>query len=106
MVLAVIKRPIREVDLMHLLLGLLFIPTSDHTALNQLFNHGCHLHQDLIRLPGEVLRIERLLVADRPEELVLVTAVEGRLPHEHLVQEDPERPPVNAVRILQALDDL
>ena len=49
---------------------------------------------------------EGLLVADRPEELVLVAAVERRLAHHHLVQQDPERPPVHAVRVLHALDNL
>ncbi len=52
--------------------------------------------------PGEVW----LLVADGPEELVLVASVEGRLPYQHLVQQDSERPPVHTVGVLQAFDDL
>ena len=62
--------------------------------------------QEVLGLPAHEARVVRLLVADGPEELVLVAAVEGRLPDQHLVQEDPERPPVHAVRVLQPLDDL
>ena len=57
-------------------------------------------------LAAEEPREVGLLVADGPEELVLVAAVEGRLADHHLVEEDAERPPVHAVRVLQTLNDL
>ena len=60
----------------------------------------------MLCLPAEEPRVVRLLVADGPEELVLVAAVEGRLADHHLVEEDAERPPVDAVSVLQALYDL
>ena len=46
--------------------------------------------------PGEV----GLLVADGPEQLVLVAPVEGGLPDQHLVEQDAEAPPVDAVGVL------
>ena len=69
------------------------------------FSHT-HQLQDVFGLAAEEPREVGLLVADGPEELVLVAAVEGRLPDHHLVEEDAERPPVHAVRVLQALNDL
>ena len=45
-------------------------------------------------------------ITNGPEQLVLVTAVEGALADEHLVEEDPEAPPVDAVSVLHSLDDL
>ena len=65
-----------------------------------------HQHQQLLGLLGEEAGEVGLLVADRPEQLVLVAAVEGRLADEHLVEEDTEGPPVHAVGVLHPLDDL
>ena len=62
--------------------------------------------QYVLGLPGEEPGEVGLLVADGPEELVLIAAVEGRLPDQHLVEEDPERPPVHTVGVLQPLDNL
>ena len=62
-----------------------------------------HQLQDVFGLPTQEPGEVGLLVADGPEELVLVAAVEGRLPDHHLVEEDAERPPVHAVRVLQTL---
>ena len=60
----------------------------------------------MLGLPAQEPREVGLLVADGPEELVLVAAVEGRLTDHHLVEEDAERPPVDAVGVLQTLYDL
>ena len=60
----------------------------------------------MLCLSAQEPRVVRLLVADGPEELVLVAAVEGGLADHHLVEEDAERPPVDAVGVLQTLYDL
>ena len=65
-----------------------------------------HQKQQLLGLLGEEPREVGLLVADRPEQLVLVAPVERRLPDQHLVEQDAEGPPVHAVRVLHPLDDL
>ena len=65
-----------------------------------------HQEQQLFRLLGEESWEVSLLVADRPEQLVLVAPVERRLTDQHLVEEDAEGPPVHAVRVLHPLDDL
>ena len=72
----------------------------------EVFNSTTHQLQHVLCLPAQEPRVVGLLVADGPEELVLVAAVEGRLPDHHLVEEDAERPPVDAVGVLQALYDL
>lgn len=43
---------------------------------------------------------------DGLKELVLIITVEGRLTNEHLIEEDPEGPPVHGEGVLQALQDL
>ena len=79
-------------------------------ANDQAFNMNCmlpaHQKQQLLGLLGEEAGEVGLLVADRPEQLVLVATVERRLPDQHLVEEDAKGPPVHAVAVLQALDDL
>ena len=65
-----------------------------------------HQQQNLFCLLGEKAGEVGLLVADGPEQLILVAPVEGRLPDKHLVQEDTEAPPVHTVRVLHPLDDL
>ena len=74
------------------------------------FNMNCmlpaHQKQQLLGLLGEEAGEVSLLVADRPEQLVLVATVERRLPDQHLVEEDAKGPPVHAVRVLHPLDDL
>ena len=69
-----------------------------HTTTHQL--------QHVLGFPAQEPREVGLLVADGPEELVLVAAVEGRLADHHLVEEDAERPPVDAVGVLQTLYNL
>ena len=59
-----------------------------------------YFHENLNRLLGDKLRIERLLVAYGPKQLVLITAIERRLPDEHLVKEDSKGPPVHAESVL------
>ena len=60
----------------------------------------------MLGLPGEESGEVWLLIADRPEQLVFVAPVERRLANEHLVQQHAEAPPVDAVRVLHAFDDL
>lgn len=55
------------------------------------------------RLLGEIVREPRYLVADRPEQLVLVAATERRLADEHLVHQHTERPPVDGLIVLLPL---
>ena len=62
--------------------------------------------QDVLGLAGEKPREVGGLVTNGPEQLVLVAAVEGALANEHLIEEDAEAPPVHAVGVLHALDDL
>ena len=62
--------------------------------------------ENVFRLPAEEPREVGLFVADRPEQFVLVTAVEGRLADQHLVEQHAEGPPVHAVRVVEAFDDL
>ena len=62
--------------------------------------------EDVLGLAGEEPGEVRGLVTNGPEQLVLIAAVEGALADEHLVEEDPEAPPVDAVSVLHALDDL
>ena len=63
-------------------------------------------HEDIARLDGKEARVVRLLVADGPEEVLLVQAGEGRLANQHFIQKHPERPPVNALVVLLTFDDL
>lgn len=60
----------------------------------------------MLGLFGEELGKESLLVANRPEKLIFVATVKRRLAQEHFVEQNPKRPPINAIIILQALDDL
>ena len=60
----------------------------------------------MLGLPGEEPGEVGLLIADGPEQFVLVTAVEGRLTDQHLVQEDAKGPPVHTVGVLQTFNDL
>ena len=67
---------------------------------------GIYQDEDGLCFFGEEARVVGLLVADTPEELVFVAAVEWRLAHHHFVEQDAERPPVDALVILQTFDDL
>ena len=68
--------------------------------------YGVYQDEDGLGLFGEEARVIGLLVADAPEEFVFVAAVEGRLADDHFVEEDAERPPVDALVVLQPFDDL
>ena len=46
------------------------------------------------------------MIRDGREELLLVLAVEGRLADEHLVEKDPEGPPVNGLAVRLIVNDL
>ena len=63
-------------------------------------------NQNGFRLFGQEARIVGLFVANAPEELVLVAAVERRLSHHHFVEEDTERPPIDALVVFEPFDDL
>lgn len=41
------------------------------------------------------------LVANAPEQVILVATGKGRLADEHFVKENPERPPVDALVVFQ-----
>ena len=47
-----------------------------------------------------------MLIANAPEELVFIAAVEWRLADHHFVEQHAKRPPIDALIILEALDDL
>lgn len=47
-----------------------------------------------------------MFVADAPEELVLVATVKRRLTHYHFVEQDAKRPPIYALVVLEAFDNL
>ena len=47
-----------------------------------------------------------MLITNGPKEFVFITAVERRLPYQHLIQEDSERPPINTESVLQAFYNL
>ena len=50
--------------------------------------------------------IERPIVTDGPEEIVIIVALKRRLADEHLVEKDTQRPEVDRCIVLLALDDL
>ena len=60
------------------------------------------LHQNLDSFSSDELGIVGLLIANGPKKFVFITAVERRLPDQHLIQEDSERPPINTESVLQA----
>ena len=68
----------------------------------------CFPYQDenWFRLFGKKTWIVGLFVANAPEEFVLIAAVEWRLSHNHFVEEDAKRPPINALIVFEAFDNL
>jgi hypothetical protein len=51
-------------------------------------------------------RVQRLVLEDRIEDLVLVVAAERRLAEEHLVDENAKRPPVDGAPVALLEEDL
>lgn len=62
-----------------------------------------HLLHDVLGFLGDPTRIVWCVRPDGLEELILVITMEGGLADEHLIEEDPERPPVHREGVLQAL---
>ena len=46
------------------------------------------------------------MVGDGREQFLFVLSVERRLTHQHLVQKDPERPPVHALAVRLVVNNL
>lgn len=62
-----------------------------------------YLAQHSDRIFGYVVRIPWYLIADGPEQLVLVAAAERRLADQHFVQQHAERPPVDGLIVVLTL---
>ena len=62
--------------------------------------------QDRDSVTGHRDRVERLVLQDGVENFVLVVTAERRLPEEHLVHEDAERPPVDCATVPLLEQDL
>merc|ERR1712117_576446 len=59
----------------------------------------------LLSLSRERLGVGDGVVGDGREQLLLVLAVERRLSHQHLVQQNSERPPINGLVVRLVVDD-
>ena len=61
---------------------------------------------DFLGLSRQRLWVGHVVVGDGREQLLLVLAVERRLPDQHLVEQDPESPPVDRLSVRLVVDDL
>lgn len=65
-----------------------------------------HPFAHILRLLAQTLRIGDVVVCDGGEQFLLVLAIERRLAHQHFVQQNTVRPPINRLSIRLIQDNL
>lgn len=78
------------------------------TALSHaiFFCISTHLLQNRHAVLGHVNGVQRLVLENGIEDLILVVSAEGRLTEQHLVDEDSKRPPIDGTTVALLEDDL